>query len=81
MRTSVLYECIIEHGISPDGKMDSKSSESCTTFFSETGSGHYVPRAVMVDLEPTVIDEIRTGAYSKLFHPEQMYTYLFLTLH
>jgi len=26
----------------------------------------------MVDLEPTVIDEIRNGPYRKLFHPEQL---------
>lgn len=51
-----------------------QSADSFTTFFSETGNGRYVPRAVMVDLEPTVIDEIRTGTYSKLFHPEQMIT-------
>ena len=28
-----------------------------------------MPRAVFIDLEPTVIDEIRTGAYRQLFHP------------
>lgn len=43
-------------------------------FNSETGAGKYVPRAVFVDLEPTVIDEIRTGTYRRLFHPEQMIT-------
>ena len=26
----------------------------------------------MLDLEPTVIDEIRTGRYRQLFHPEQL---------
>merc|ERR1712232_952785 len=26
----------------------------------------------MVDLEPTVIDEVRTGTYRQLFHPEQL---------
>ncbi|KAG1210988.1 hypothetical protein G6F35_010537 [Rhizopus arrhizus] len=26
----------------------------------------------MVDLEPSVIDEVRTGAYKDLFHPEQL---------
>ena len=29
-------------------------------------------RAVFLDLEPSVIDEIRTGTYRQLFHPEQM---------
>eukprot|EP00438_Fugacium_kawagutii_P023025 Skav229902 [mRNA] locus=scaffold2151:426328:503153:- [translate_table: standard] len=51
-------------------------------FFSETGAGKHVPRCVMVDLEPTeaslclgrfyVVDEVRTGTYRQLFHPEQL---------
>ena len=28
------------------------------------------PRCVFLDLEPTVIDEVRTGTYRQLFHPE-----------
>ena len=40
--------------------------------FLETGTGKHVPRAVFVDLEPTVIDEVRTGTYRQLFHPEQL---------
>ncbi|VDM82600.1 unnamed protein product [Strongylus vulgaris] len=30
--------------------------------------------AVFIDLEPTVVDEVRTGTYAKLFHPEQLIT-------
>merc|ERR1712035_258984 len=37
-----------------------------------TGAGQHVPRAVFVDLEPTVIDEVRTGTYRQLFNPDQM---------
>ena len=33
-----------------------------------------MPRAVFIDLEPTVVDEIRTGTYRQLFHPEQLIT-------
>merc|ERR1712055_1248090 len=67
----------LEHGIQPDGQMPSDKAvgandDSFNTFFSETGSGKHVPRAVFVDLEPTVIDEVRTGVYRQLFHPEQM---------
>merc|ERR1712179_661217 len=47
---------------------------SFNTFFSETGSGKHVPRAVFVDLEPSAIDEVRTGTYRQLFHPEQLVT-------
>ncbi|KAI1730015.1 tubulin/FtsZ family, GTPase domain-containing protein [Ditylenchus destructor] len=69
----------LEHGIQPDGQMPSdkslgSSDESFNTFFSQTGTGRNVPRAVMIDLEPTVIDEIRTGTYRTLFHPEQLIT-------
>lgn len=42
------------------------------TFFQETGRGQYVPRAVMVDLEPTVLDEVRKGSYGKLYHPDSL---------
>ena len=46
--------------------------DSFNTFFSETGAGKHVPRAVYIDLEPTVVDEVRTGTYRQLFHPEQL---------
>merc|ERR1711985_24336 len=46
--------------------------DAFNTFFSETGAGKHVPRSVFVDLEPTVIDEVRTGTYRQLFHPEQL---------
>ncbi|KAG4037623.1 hypothetical protein PC123_g26814 [Phytophthora cactorum] len=66
----------LEHGIQPDGQIPSDSSamgdDSFSTFFSETGSGKHVPRAVFVDLEPTVCDEVRTGTYRQLYHPEQI---------
>ena len=69
----------LEHGIQPDGMMPSDASigladDSFNTFFSETNSGKHVPRAVFVDLEPTVVDEVRTGTYRQLFHPEQLIT-------
>ncbi|KAG4927609.1 hypothetical protein JHK85_054095 [Glycine max] len=55
----------LEHGINPDGTMPSDTSvgvahDAFNTFFSETGSGKHVPRALFVDLEPSVIDEVRT---------------------
>lgn len=48
------------------------ADDAFNTFFSETGAGKHVPRAIFVDLEPTVIDEVRTGTYRQLFHPEQL---------
>ena len=46
--------------------------DAFNTFLSETSAGKHVPRALFVDLEPTVIDEVKTGAYRQLFHPEQL---------
>ncbi|KAI8054250.1 Tubulin/FtsZ, GTPase domain-containing protein, partial [Syncephalis plumigaleata] len=70
----------LEHNIQPNGTRSGETEEdraalndtSFSTFFSETGAGRYVPRSIMVDLEPAVIDEIRTGSYRQLFHPEQL---------
>uniref|UniRef100_H0XWV7 Tubulin alpha chain n=1 Tax=Otolemur garnettii TaxID=30611 RepID=H0XWV7_OTOGA len=69
----------LEHGIQPDGQMPSDKTigggnNSFNTFFSKTRGGKHMPRAVFVDLEPTVVDEVRTGTYRQLFHPEQLIT-------
>ncbi|KAA6398688.1 MAG: putative Tubulin alpha chain [Streblomastix strix] len=42
------------------------------TFFSETGAGKHVPRAIFIDLEPTVADEVRSGTNRELFHTKQI---------
>ena len=67
----------LEHGIQPDGQMPSDKTigggdDAFNTFFSETGAGKFVPRCVFLDLEPTAVDEVRTGTYRSLFHPEQL---------
>merc|ERR1712243_244600 len=69
----------MEHGIQPDGMIlpdqeVAQTDDSFSTFFAQTGAGKHVPRAIFVDLEPTVVDEVRTGVYKQLFHPEQMVT-------
>mmetsp|Transcript_20830 Transcript_20830/g.31028 ORF Transcript_20830/g.31028 Transcript_20830/m.31028 type:complete len:475 (-) Transcript_20830:50-1474(-) len=61
-------------GASTSNTSNKFSDAAFSTFFNETGSGKFVPRSIYVDLEPTVIDEVRTGEYSKLFHPEQLIT-------
>ncbi|KOB65020.1 hypothetical protein OBRU01_18660 [Operophtera brumata] len=66
----------LEHGIRPDGILAYPDSDSgnCGPFFSQTGCGKVIPRVVMVDLEPTPIDEIRKGTYHQLFHPTSLLT-------
>ncbi|KAI3382288.1 hypothetical protein SNEBB_011382 [Seison nebaliae] len=65
----------MEHGIQPDGTMNENEKtvdSSFSTFFSETAQRKYVPRSLIVDLEATVIDEIRNGTYRQLFNPSYL---------
>ena len=50
----------LEHGIQPDGQMPSDKTigggdDAFNTFFSETGAGKHVPRAVFLDLEVSAL--------------------------
>jgi len=54
----------LEHGIRKDGSLQEEwnDDDNCfNTFFAESQTGRYVPRAILVDTEPTVIDEVRNG--------------------
>ncbi len=68
----------LEHNINPDWALSSKNMEvgksDFSTFFAETesGNGKHVANAVFVDLEPTVINEIKVGPCHQLFCPEQL---------
>ncbi len=46
-----------EHGISPNGTLEDYATEGSDrkdVFFYQADDNHYVPRAVLVDLEPRV---------------------------
>ena len=64
--------------LQPDGRLIEGSPSSTdagfSTFFSETGSGKHVPRCLYIDLEPGVIDDVKSGPYRSLFHPETLIT-------
>uniref|UniRef100_A0A915PXX6 Tubulin beta chain n=1 Tax=Setaria digitata TaxID=48799 RepID=A0A915PXX6_9BILA len=62
-----------EHGIEPDGtyKGDSELQlERINVYFDEAQRKKYVPRAVLVDLEPGTMDSVRFSTYGKLFRPD-----------
>ncbi|KAF9625780.1 hypothetical protein IFM89_027105 [Coptis chinensis] len=67
-----VHRVLIPDGQMPSDKIVGGGDDAFNTFFSETDAGKHVPRAVFLDLEPTVIDEVRTGTYRQLFHPEQL---------
>ena len=42
-------------------------------FFYQADDEHYIPRSVLMDLEPRVINNIMNSEYKKLYNPENMY--------
>ncbi|ULT80025.1 hypothetical protein L3Y34_010545 [Caenorhabditis briggsae] len=65
----------MEHGLDEAGFLkdeEENKQQSLQAFYSESINGKHVPRAIYVDLEPTVLDEIRNGVYCNLFHPDQI---------
>ncbi|XP_014261806.1 tubulin alpha-8 chain-like [Cimex lectularius] len=46
--------------------------EGFRSFFYENTSGSYSPRAIFVDLDPTVIDDIRSGRFKNLYSPNNL---------
>ena len=45
-------------------------------FFYQSDDQHYIPRALLIDLEPGVIQAIQNSEYGKMFNPENMFTYM-----
>lgn len=55
--------------------------DSFSTFFSETGAGHHVPRAVFVDLEPTVVGRLNRFRFrTSLGYPHELHLSLRLAI-
>ena len=62
-----------EHGIGGDGVYTGKSDlqlERISVYYNEVGANKYVPRAVLVDLEPGTMDAVRSGPLGGLFRPD-----------
>ena len=63
-----------EHGIQPDGSWAGENQqqlERINVYYNEASSRNsYVPRAVLVDLEPGTMDSVRSGVYGHLFRPD-----------
>jgi len=62
-----------EHGIDATGAYVGTSdiqTERANVYFNEAQGGRYVPRAVLVDLEPGTMDSVRSGPYGQIFRPD-----------
>uniref|UniRef100_A0A670ZP05 Tubulin/FtsZ GTPase domain-containing protein n=1 Tax=Pseudonaja textilis TaxID=8673 RepID=A0A670ZP05_PSETE len=62
-----------EHGIDPAGGYAGDSAlqlERISVYYNESSSQTYVPRAILVDLEPGTMDSVRSGPFGQLFRPD-----------
>merc|ERR1711997_317649 len=62
-----------EHGISPTGNYEGDNSnqlERIEVYYNEASGGKYVPRAVLLDLEPGTMNAIRASPYGAAFRPD-----------
>jgi tubulin gamma len=65
-----------EHGIRNDGILESYAetgTDRKDVFFYQADDEHYIPRALLIDLEPRVIHGIQTSDYRNLYNPENIY--------
>lgn len=65
-----------EHGINNEGIIEdfaTDGSDRKDVFFYQADDEHYLPRAILVDLEPRVINTIRTGPFRNLYNPENFF--------
>jgi tubulin gamma len=42
-------------------------------FFYQADDEHYIPRSLLIDLEPRVINSIQNGLYKNLYNPENFF--------
>eukprot|EP00850_Spirogloea_muscicola_P012754 SM000084S23090 [mRNA] locus=s84:28931:30796:+ [translate_table: standard] len=62
-----------EHGIDPSGAYrgtTDKQLERINVYYNEASGGRYVPRAVLMDLEPGTMDSVRSGPCGQIFRPD-----------
>ncbi|TKA58760.1 Tubulin gamma chain [Cryomyces minteri] len=67
-----------EHGINQDGNLEDFATEGGDrkdVFFYQSDDTRYIPRAILLDLEPRVINGIQTGAYKNIYNPENFYVH------
>jgi tubulin beta len=48
--------------------------ERINVYFNEATGGRYVPRAILMDLEPETMDSVRAGPFGLLFRPDNFIT-------
>jgi len=62
-----------EHGIESSGEYageEDNQLERINVYYNEATGGRYVPRAILMDLEPGTMDSVRAGTFGNIFRPD-----------
>jgi len=62
-----------EHGINTGGEYEGEEDnqlERINVYYNEATGGRYVPRAILMDLEPGTMDSVRAGQFGNIFRPD-----------
>jgi len=65
-----------EHGINQRGILEeyaASGDDRKDVFFYQADDEHYIPRALLLDLEPRVINSIQSSEYGDLYNPENIF--------
>lgn len=65
-----------EHGINQRGILEDYAhagDDRKDVFFYQADDEHYIPRALLIDLEPRVINAIQSSEYADLYNPENIF--------
>lgn len=74
--TEFWKQLCLEHGINREGILEdfaTHGGDRKDVFFYQADDEHYIPRALLLDLEPRVISQIRASPYSGLYNPENIF--------
>lgn len=66
----------VEHGIDEEGNLQpfaTNGEDRKDVFFYQADDDHFVPRSILLDLEPGVIDSIRRSEYRNFHNPENFF--------
>ncbi|MFS7917386.1 Tubulin beta-2 chain [Helianthus anomalus] len=62
-----------EHGIDSTGRYQGDTDlqlERINVYYNEASCARFVPRAVLMDLEPGTMDSLRSSPYGQIFRPD-----------
>eukprot|EP00618_Florenciella_parvula_P006894 CAMPEP_0119491762 /NCGR_PEP_ID=MMETSP1344-20130328/16525_1 /TAXON_ID=236787 /ORGANISM="Florenciella parvula, Strain CCMP2471" /LENGTH=483 /DNA_ID=CAMNT_0007527033 /DNA_START=135 /DNA_END=1586 /DNA_ORIENTATION=+ len=65
-----------EHGIAPNGILEdyaTQGDDRKDVFFYQADDDKYIPRSLLLDLEPRVVNQIQTSEHRHLFNPENIF--------